>query len=96
MMAPREATGVAGSFTAVVTDIRLESREGAAPARWQMTLSRTPFAAGDTGTLEAVSRSGTRIEVPVLAVIEDDGDIWHIVEKPLAGGTDVTVRASSA
>jgi hypothetical protein len=84
----------AQKVSAVVTDIRLESREGAAPARWQMTLSRTPFAPGDTGTLEAVSRSGTRIEVPVLAVVEDDGDLWHIVEKPLAAGTDVTVRAA--
>ncbi len=77
------------SFSAAVTDIRLESREGDA-VRWRMTLSRTEFAAGDTGTLEAVSRTGTRIEVPVLAVIEEDGDIWHVVEKPLAGGTDVT------
>jgi hypothetical protein len=81
-------------FSATVTDIRLESREGAAPARWQMTLNHTRFAAGDTGILAAVSRSGTRIEVPVLAVLEDDGDIWHVVEKPLAGGTDVTGRVT--
>jgi len=79
------------SFSAVVTDIRLESREGAT-VRWRMTLDRTNFAAGDTGVLEAVSRTGTRIEVPVLAVIDDAGDIWHIVEKPLAAGTDVTGR----
>jgi alanyl-tRNA synthetase len=76
------------SFTAVVTDIRLESREGAT-VRWRMTLDTTKFVAGDTGVLEAVSRTGTRIEVPVLAVIEEDGDVWHVVEKPLAGGTDV-------
>jgi alanyl-tRNA synthetase len=76
-------------FSAVVTDIRLESRDGGA-ARWQMTLDRTNFAAGDTGVLHAVARSGTRIEVPVLRVIvEADGDIWHVVEKPLAAGTDV-------
>ncbi|HEY4211653.1 MAG TPA: hypothetical protein VGM84_09255 [Steroidobacteraceae bacterium] len=79
------------SFSAVVTDIRLESREGAT-VRWRMTLDHTQFTAGDTGLLEAVSRTGTRIEVPVLAVIDDAGDIWHIVEKPLAGGTDVTGR----
>jgi alanyl-tRNA synthetase len=76
-------------FSAVVTDIRLESREGSA-VRWRMTLNRTEFAAGDVGVLRAVSRSGTRIEVPVLAVVADEtGDLWHVVEKPLAGGTDV-------
>jgi alanyl-tRNA synthetase len=84
----------ATEFSAVVTDIRLESREGAGPARWRMTLDRTEFAAGDLGVLQAVSRTGTRIEVPVLAVIDEDGDIWHIVEKPLAGGTDVTGRVT--
>ena len=80
-------------FSAVVTDIRLESREGD-KVRWRMTLDRTNFAAGDVGTLAAVSRTGTRIEVPVLAVINDAGDIWHIVEKPLAGGTDVVGRVT--
>jgi hypothetical protein len=94
MTEPQHTSAVAPApFLATVTDIRLESREGAA-ARWQMTLSQTGFVAGDTGLLEAVARSGTRIEVPVLAVIEDDGDIWHIVEKPLAAGTDVTGRVS--
>ena len=94
-MAPQETSGRTGTaaFAAVITDIRLESREGNT-VRWRMTLSQTHFAAGDTGVLEAVSRSGTRIEVPVLNVIEDDGDIWHIVEKPLAGGTDVTGRVT--
>ena len=79
-------------FAAVVTDIRLESRSGET-ARWQMTLDRTEFSAGDTGVLEAVARSGMRIVVPVLAILVDDaGDTWHIVEKPLAAGTDVTGR----
>jgi len=78
-------------FAATVTDIRLESRTGET-ARWQMTLDRTEFRAGDMGVLEAVARSGTRIVVPVIAVIEESGDIWHIVEKPLAAGTDVTGR----
>jgi alanyl-tRNA synthetase len=81
------------AFTAAVTDIRLESRTGET-ARWQMTLDRTEFRPGDTGALEAVARSGTRIAVPVLAVIEDAGNIWHIVEKPLAAGTDVTGRVT--
>ena len=26
-------------------------------------------------------------ELPVLAVLVEDGDVWHVVEKPLAGGT---------
>ncbi len=82
------------SFAATVTDIRLESRTGET-ARWQMTLDRTEFSAGDTGMLEAVARSGTRIVVPVLAILVDDaGDTRHIVEKPLAAGTDVTGRVA--
>ena len=83
----------ASEFSAVVTDIRLESREGG-DVRWRMTLDKTEFAAGDVGVLEAVSRTGTRIEVPVLAVIVEDGDVWHVVEKPLAGGTDVVGRVT--
>jgi len=83
----------ASEFSAVVTDIRLESREGGT-VRWRMTLDNTQFAAGDVGVLEAVSRTGTRIEVPVLAVIVEDGDVWHVVEKPLAGGTDVIGRVT--
>ncbi len=80
-------------FSAVVTDIRLESREGDT-VRWRMTLDRTNFTADDIGLLEAVSRNGTRIEVPVLGVLVEDGDTWHIVEKPLAGGTDVVGRVT--
>ena len=82
-----------GEFSAVVTDIRLESRDGAT-VRWRMTLNQTEFVAGDVGVLQAVARSGTRIEVPVLAVLDEDGDIWHVVEKPLAGGTDVVGRVT--
>jgi hypothetical protein len=79
-------------FSAVVTDIRLESRIDG-QARWQMALDRTSFAAGNVGVLEAVARSGTRLEIPVLDVVMDDaGDIWHVVEKPLAAGTDVIGR----
>jgi alanyl-tRNA synthetase len=81
-------------FSASITDIQLESREGA-EVRWRMTLSRTEFRPGDTGALEATSRSGTRISVPVLRVVEDSGDIWHIVEKPLAAGTDVMGSVTS-
>lgn len=81
-------------FSAVITDIQLESREGA-EVRWRMTLSSTGFQPGDTGVLIARSRSGTRIEVPVLRVLNDSGDIWHVVEKPLAASTDVTGRVTS-
>lgn len=81
-------------FSAAITDIQLESREGA-EVRWRMTLNRTEFKPGDTGVLEATSRSGTRIEVPVLRVIDESGDIWHMVEKPLAAGTDVIGRVTS-
>lgn len=82
------------TFSATITDIQLESREGS-DVRWRMTLSRTEFQPGDTGVLEAVSRSGTRIEIPVLRIISDSGDIWHVVEKPLAAGTDVIGRVTS-
>ena len=92
MTPPQETSGI--EFAATVTDIRLESHKGTAPARWQMTFSHTEFAAGDTGVLHAVARSGTRIEVPVLQVLNEDGDIWHVVEKPLAAGTDVTGRVT--
>ena len=91
-MTPTQETS-GSEFSAVVTDIRLESRDGAT-VRWRMTLDHTKFAAGDVGVLHAVSRSGTRIEVPVLAVIDENGDIWHVVEKPLAGGTDVVGRVT--
>ena len=80
-------------FSAVVTDIRLESREGDT-VRWRMTLDHTNFTADDVGLLEAVSRTGTRLEVPVLGVLIEDGDTWHIVEKPLAAGTDVVGRVT--
>lgn len=84
----------AAGFSAVVTDIRMESRVGAV-VRWQMALDRTEFAVGDAGVLLAESRSGTRIEVPVLAVVVDEaGDLWHVVEKPLAAGTDVVGRVA--
>ncbi len=87
--------GACAEFAAVVTDIRMESRVGTA-ARWQMALDRTEFRAGDVGSLHAVARSGTRIEVPVLAVVVDvAGDVWHVVEKPLAAGTDVVGRVAA-
>ena len=82
----------ARDFAGVVTDIRLESRVDGV-ARWQMTVSNSTFKAGDAGVLEAVGRSGTRLVVPVLNVVEDaEGEVWLVVEKPLAAGTEVTGR----
>ena len=76
-------------FESVVTDIKLESRDGVA-AVWWMSLDATDFRPGDKGTLEAVTRSGTRLQIPVTAVVTDgEGVVWHVVEKPLAAGTDV-------
>jgi hypothetical protein len=79
------------SFAAEVIDIREESRV-AGRQRWQMALDRTEFVAGDVGVLEAVARSGARLVVPVLGVVMDAGEVWHLVEKPLAAGTAVTGR----
>jgi hypothetical protein len=81
-------------FEGVVTDIREESRV-AGRQRWQMSLDRTEFRAGDLGILEAVSRSGARLMVPVLGVVVDAGEVWHVVEKPLGAGTRVTGRVDS-
>ena len=79
------------SFAAEVIDIREESRV-AGRQRWQMALDRTEFVTGDVGVLEAVARSGARLVVPVLGVVMDAGEVWHVVEKPLAAGTAVVGR----
>lgn len=82
-------------FTATVTDIREESRTHGRQ-RWQIALDCTAFIAGSAGELQAVARSGARLHVAVLNTIVDPaGDLWHIVEKPLAAGTIVTGRVHS-
>ena len=74
---------------AEVTDIRLESRVGLA-GTWSLTVAPAEFAEGDTGMLEAKTRSGTRLSIPVTAVTKDaEGVMWLVVEKPLAAGTEV-------
>ena len=79
-------------FRSVVTDIRLEERAGGR-ARWQVQMERTEFVQGDVGAMEAVARSGAMLTVPVLAVVVDGaGEVWHVVEKPLTAGTEVTCR----
>ena len=86
------STGVSAEFAAVVVDIREESRL-AGRQRWQIALDRTEFRAGDVGALEAVAPSGVRLVVAVLEVVVDGaGEVWHLVEKPLAAGTAVTAR----
>jgi len=83
-------------FTAMVTDIRLDSRAGT-DQLWQVSLDQTAFypegggQPWDTGTLTAVAPSGTKLEVPVERVEEDEhGEVWHFVRKPLVAGTEVT------
>jgi alanyl-tRNA synthetase len=83
-------------FAAVVIDIREQSRL-AGRQRWQMALDRTEFAVGDRGVIEAIARSGARLEVPVLDVeVDDAGEVWHLVEKPLTAGTAVTGRVGKS
>jgi hypothetical protein len=77
------------SFSAVVVDIREESRASGRQL-WQLLLNRTEFVPGDTGTVEAVARSGAKLVVPVLGAVDDEGEIWLQVEKPLMAGTEVT------
>jgi len=83
-------------FSASITDIQLESRLGD-EVRWRVALTNTAFQPGDTGVLEAISRSGARIEIPVLRVVLDaSGDLWHIIGKPLAAGTSILARIHQA
>jgi hypothetical protein len=90
----RDQGVLVSEFCGVVTDIREESRV-AGRQRWQMALDQTEFVAGDVGMLEAVARSGAKLMVPVLGVVTDGaGEVWHVVEKPLAAGTRVTGRVS--
>lgn len=83
------------AFTAHVSDIRERSRSNGA-SLWQIALDRTAFyptSGGqphDTGTLAASAPSGTRIEVPIVDVDEDEqGEVWHLTPKPLLAGTRV-------
>ena len=88
-------------FTARITDIRLVSKEPTAPADsaqlWQVALDRTAFypegggQPWDTGLLIATAPSGTRLEIPVERVEEDEsGEVWHYVRKPLVEDTEIT------
>jgi len=89
-------------FTATVTDIRLDSRAGT-DQLWQVSLDQTAFypeGGGqpcDIGTLTAVAPSGTKLEVSVERVEEDEqGEVWHFVRKPLVAGTEVTGLVDAA
>ncbi len=87
------ALGEGQGFEAVVTDIRLASQKGV-EAVWWMSLDATEFKVGDRGVLEAVTRSGTKLQIPVTETVEADGALWHVVEKPLAAGTEVRGRVT--
>lgn len=82
-------------FSARVTDIRELSRTDGQSV-WQVALDRTAFypdSGGqphDLGLLRATSRNGAVLEVPVIAVEEDEhGEVWHQTLKPLLAGTEV-------
>lgn len=83
------------AFRARVSDVREASRISG-QSLWQLALDRTAFyptGGGqpfDTGSLLAASRSGATIQVAVLDVQEEEnGEVWHLTEKPLAAGTEV-------
>ena len=79
-------------FAAVVAEIHEQSRVSGRQ-QWLIGLDRTEFREGDSGTFEAVSRSGARLVVPVLSVeVDEAGETWHLVEKPLMVGTEITGR----
>ena len=83
-------------FSARVTDIRELSRTDGQSV-WQVALDRSAFyptSGGqphDVGFLRATSRNGAVLEVPVIAVEEDEhGEVWHQTLKPLLAGTEVS------
>ncbi|MBS1816219.1 MAG: hypothetical protein JSS87_15220 [Acidobacteria bacterium] len=82
------------TFRAVVTDIRLHSQQKER-SRWQIALDHTEFCPGDTGLLRATSKSGAVLEVAVLEVEEDAGELWHATEKPLLAETEVEAIITS-
>jgi alanyl-tRNA synthetase len=84
------------NFSSHVTDIRELSRIDGQSV-WQVALAQTAFyptSGGqphDLGILKAKSRSGAVLEVPIIAVEEDEnGEIWHQTLKPLLAGTELT------
>src|SRR5471032_595673 len=88
-------------FEAMVTDVRLQSREGS--DLWQVALDRTAFypegggQPWDTGVLTATAKSGAVLECAVERVEEDEaGEVWHSVRKPLVAGTTVAGAVDAA
>ncbi|WP_251106513.1 alanyl-tRNA editing protein [Alloacidobacterium dinghuense] len=83
------------NFSARVADIRELSRTGGQSV-WQVALDRTAFyptSGGqphDQGMIRATSRNGAALEIPVIAVEEDEqGGVWHQTLKPLLAGTEI-------
>ena len=78
------------TFKCRVTEVRLESAS-AGRQLWQVALDQTMFTPGDSGELLAVARSGARLLLTVLRVdLELSGTVWHLVDKPVAEGTELT------
>jgi alanyl-tRNA synthetase len=82
-------------FDAQVTDLHEMTRQGIS-STWMVKLDRTAFyptSGGqpfDTGSLIAVSKSGTELKVKVEDVFEDEtGEIWHRTDKVLEPGAKV-------
>jgi hypothetical protein len=79
-------------FNAIVSDIRLVSRQGGV-TRWQILLDTHDIPASATpGTLTAKSASGAVLIAEILSVVrEEAGQVWMVTEKPLPIGTEVEV-----
>ena len=84
-------------FSAVVTDIRLDSREHGV-ALWQILLDHTEFSVEENlGWLTARSVSGAVLVAMVERVVQDsDGQLWHVTKKPLPVGTIVECEVDGA
>lgn len=79
-------------FQATVTAVREVGRIDGRQV-WQLALDRTPFMPGDTGELEARSRSGAVLVAPVTDVTVDAlRETWHTTSKPLQQDTAVVAR----
>jgi alanyl-tRNA synthetase len=83
------------SFAARIVNVR---PSGATPSgsMWQVSLDHSAFyptSGGqpfDTGLLRTTWSTGSRLEIPVDQVEEDDNDtVWHLIQQPLAIGTEV-------
>ncbi len=73
----------------MIVDIREEGRVSE-NSDGNFFLKETKFIAGDTGVLEAVARSGTRLSVPVLGTLEEKERCGSKWKSSLMAGTEAT------